>query len=83
MKPPNPVSGEIIVNLDHVMLERRMSLTELSQKTGITMTNLSILKTRKARLVRFSTLDAICTVLTCPPGDILERRPTSEAGAAR
>lgn len=65
MKPPNPVSGEIIVNLDHVMLERRMSLPELSQKTGITMTNLSILKTRKARLVRFSTLDAICTALTC------------------
>lgn len=62
----------IIVNLDVMLAKRKMSLTELSEKVGITMANLSILKKGKARAVRFSTLDAICKVLDCQPGDILE-----------
>ena len=62
----------IIVNLDVMLAKRKMSLTELSEKVGITMANLSILKTGKARAVRFSTLDAICKALNCQPGDILE-----------
>lgn len=62
----------IIVNLDVMMARRKMSLTELSDKVGITMANLSILKTGKAKAIRFETLDAICTVLNCQPGDILE-----------
>lgn len=64
----------IIVNLDVCMAKRKMSLNELSEKTGITNTNLSILKTNKAKAIRFSTLDAICKVLDCTPGDILEYR---------
>ena len=64
----------IIVNLDVMLAKRKMSLTELSEKVGITMANLSILKTGKARAVRFSTLDAICKALNCQPGDILEYR---------
>lgn len=62
----------IIVNLDVMLAKRKMSLTELSEKVGITMANLSILKKGKAKAVRFSTLDAICKVLDCQPGDILE-----------
>ena len=62
----------IIVNLDVMLAKRKMRLTELSEKVGITMANLSILKTGKARAVRFSTLDAICKKLNCTPGDILE-----------
>ena len=62
----------IIVNLDVMLAKRKMRLTELSEKVGITMANLSILKTGKARAVRFSTLDAICKALNCQPGDILE-----------
>ena len=65
----------IIVKLDDVLYARRMTLTELSEKIGITLANLSILKTGKARAVRFSTLDAICEVLNCQPGDLLEYRP--------
>ena len=65
----------IIVKLDDVLYARRMTLTELSEKIGITLANLSILKTGKARAVRFSTLDAICEVLHCQPGDLLEYRP--------
>jgi len=61
----------IRVNLDRVLLERRMSLTELADRVGVTIANLSILKTGKARAVRFSTLDALCRVLECQPGDIL------------
>lgn len=64
----------IVVNLDAVLAERGMSLTELSEKVGITMANLSNLKTGKARAVRFSTLEAICVALACQPGDILEHR---------
>ena len=62
----------IIVNLDVMLARRKMSLTELSERVGITMSNLSILKKGKAKAVRFSTLQAICEVLECQPGDILE-----------
>ena len=62
----------IIVNLDVMMAKRKISLNELSKKTGITTTNLSILKTNKARAIRFSTLNTICEVLNCTPKDILE-----------
>jgi putative transcriptional regulator len=62
----------IIVNLDVMLAKRKMSLTELSEKVGVTMSNLSILKKGKARAIRFSTLQAICEVLECQPGDILE-----------
>ncbi|AFL86109.1 putative transcriptional regulator [Belliella baltica DSM 15883] len=62
----------IIVNLDVMMAKRKMSLNELSEKVDITLSNLSILKTGKAKAIRFSTLDAICQVLECQPGDILE-----------
>ncbi len=61
----------IIVNLDVMMAKRKMSLNELSDKVGLTLANLSILKTGKAKAVRFSTLEAICKVLDCQPGDIL------------
>lgn len=64
----------IIVNLDVMMAKRKISLNELSSKVGITKANLSILKTGKARAVRFSTLNAICRELDCQPGDILEYR---------
>ena len=67
----------IIVNLDVMMAKRKMSLTELSERVGITMANLSILKTGKAKAVRFSTVENICEVLECQPGDILEYRPES------
>ena len=62
----------INVKLDRMLLERRMSLTELSEQVGVTIANLSILKTGKAKAVRFSTLNAICEALDCQPGDILE-----------
>ena len=62
----------IIINLDIMLATRKMSLTELSDKVGITMSNLSILKKGKAKAIRFSTLQAICEVLDCQPGDILE-----------
>lgn len=63
---------KIVVNLDVMMARRKMSLGELAQKVDITMANLSILKNNKARAIRFSTLEAICDVLDCQPGDILE-----------
>ena len=62
----------IVVNLDVMMAKRKMSLNELSEKVDLTLSNLSILKTGKAKAIRFSTLDAICKVLDCQPGDILE-----------
>ena len=61
----------IRVNLDRVLLQRRMSLTELADRVGVTIANLSILKTGKARAVRFSTLSALCRELDCQPGDLL------------
>jgi putative transcriptional regulator len=62
----------ITVNLDVMMAKRKMSLNELSEKVGLTLANLSILKTGKAKAIRFSTLEAICGALNCQPGDILE-----------
>lgn len=62
----------IVVNLDVIMAKRKMSLNELSEKVGLTLSNLSILKTGKAKAIRFSTLETICNVLECQPGDILE-----------
>ena len=62
----------IKLNLDRVMLERQISLTELADKVGITLANLSILKTNKAKAVRFSTLEALCRALQCQPGELLE-----------
>ena len=72
----------IIVKLDDMLHERRMTLTELSERIGITLANLSVLKTGKARAVRFSTLDAICGALQCQPGDLLEFAPASLADEA-
>jgi putative transcriptional regulator len=69
----------IAVKLDDVLYARRMTLTELAERVGITIVNLSILKTGKARAIRFSTLDAICTALSCQPGDILEFLPDTAA----
>ena len=63
--------SNIIINLDVVLAKRKMSLTELSHQVGITMSNLSILKKGKAKAIRFSTLESICKVLECQPGDIL------------
>lgn len=71
--------SKIIVNLDVMLAKRKMSLTELSEKVGITMSNLSILKKSKAKAIRFSTLESICKVLSCQPGDILEYRPDDGA----
>jgi putative transcriptional regulator len=68
----------INVKLDDVLYARRMSLTELSDRVGITLANLSVLKTGKARAIRFSTLEAICEALECQPGDILEFRKSDE-----
>ena len=68
----------IEVNLDVMLAKRKMTMTELSEKVGITMANLSILKTGKAKAVRFSTLDAICRTLDCQPGDILSYTPEEE-----
>ncbi len=62
----------IQVRLDHVLLDKRMKLKDLAEKTGIAVNNLSILKTNKAKAIRFSTLEAICKVLDCSPGDLLE-----------
>ncbi|GIN63811.1 putative HTH-type transcriptional regulator YozG [Robertmurraya siralis] len=64
----------IIINLDVMLAKRKMSVTELSEKVGITMANLSILKNGKAKAIRFSTLEGICQALDCQPGDILEYR---------
>lgn len=65
----------IIVNLDVMLAKRKMSVTELSERIGITLANLSILKTGKAKAIRFSTLEEICKALECQPGDILEYSP--------
>lgn len=69
----------IRVNLDRVLLDRRMSLTELAERVGITLANLSILKTGKARAMRFTTLDALCRELDCQPADILVYEPDEDA----
>ena len=67
----------ILVKLDELLHARRMTLTELADRVDITLANLSILKTGKARAIRFSTLEAICAVLGCQPGDLLEYQPDS------
>jgi putative transcriptional regulator len=75
----------ILVKLDDVLHARRMTLTELSERIGITLANLSVLKTGKARAIRFSTLEAICAALECQPGDLLEftvESTTAETSAA-
>ena len=72
----------IVVKLDDMLHARRMTLTELADRIGITLANLSILKTGKARAVRFSTLEAICEVLQCQPGDLLEYAPSAVADEA-
>lgn len=68
----------IRINLDVMLAKRKMSLTELSNRIGISMTNLSLLKTGKVKGMRFSTLDAICVILNCQPGDILEQIPNPQ-----
>ncbi|MGM9521495.1 MAG: helix-turn-helix domain-containing protein [Oscillospiraceae bacterium] len=70
----------IIVNLDVMLAKRKMSLTELSERVGITIANLSVLKTGKAKAVRFSTLEALCRELRCQPGDILEFTEDNDNG---
>lgn len=69
----------IIINLDVMLAKRKMTLSELSEQVGITLSNMSILKTGKVRAIRISTLDAICRILDCTPNDILEYRPDSPA----
>ena len=69
----------IIVNLDVMLAKRKMSMTELSEKVGVTMANLSILKNGRAKAVRFGTLEKLCEVLDCQPGDILEFQKETEA----
>ncbi len=64
----------LIINIDVMLAKRKMSVTELAEKVGITMANLSILKNEKAKAIRLSTLDAICRALDCQPGDILEHK---------
>ena len=71
----------IIVNLDVMLAKRKMSLSQLSQRVDVTIANLSVLKTNKAKAVRFSTLEAICKALDCQPGDILEYVPDRESEA--
>lgn len=68
----------IIVNVDVMMAKRKMSSGELAERIGVSATNLSILKTGKAKAVRFTTLEAICKVLDCQPGDVLEYRPDDQ-----
>ena len=69
-----PINHMIIINLDVMLAKRKMSVTELTEKVGITMANISILKNGKAKAIRFSTLEAICEALDCQPGDILEHK---------
>lgn len=72
------MEDEIIFNIDVMLAKRKMSVTELSQKVGITMANISILKNGKARALKISTLCKLCSALNCQPGDILEYRPASK-----
>ena len=75
------MNGEIVFNIDVMLAKRKMSLTELAEKVGITPTNMSILKTGKAKAIRVSTLLRLCQVLDCQPGDLLEYRPGSGENA--
>ena len=76
--PDTPDGAAIMVKLDDLLHERRMTLTELAERVGMTLANLSILKTGKAKAIRFSTLEAICRELECQPGDLLAYDPRSE-----
>ena len=71
----------IVVHLDRLLYDRELTLTELANRIGLTVANLSILKTGKARAIRFSTLEAICQALGCQPGDLLEHVPEADPGA--
>jgi len=71
----------IVINLDVMLARRKMRLTELSERVGITMSNLSNLKTGRARAIRFTTLEAICDALDCQPADLIEYRPNGDAAA--
>ena len=72
------MEGEIIFNIDVMLAKRKMSLTELAERVGITVANMSVLKTGKARAVKVSTLAKLCAALNCQPGDLLEYRPAGE-----
>ena len=72
---PPEADSAVVVHLDEILAERAMTLTELADRVGVTLANLSILKTGKARAIRFSTLTALCTVLECQPGDLLTVDP--------
>jgi putative transcriptional regulator len=72
----------IRVTLDRILLDRRMSLTDLSERVGVTLANLSILKTGKAKAIRFSTLNALCRVLNCQPGELLSYEPGADDESA-
>ena len=72
----------IRIQLDRILVERRMSLTELADRVGVTLANLSILKTGKARAIRFTTLDALCRELDCQPGDLLVHEPGPQGAPA-
>ena len=74
------MEGDIVFNIDVMLARRKMSLTELSEKVGITMANMSILKTGKAKAIRVSTLAKLCAALDCQPGDLLEYRPGAKPG---
>lgn len=84
MPPATDTDGTaIMVKLDDLLHDRRMTLTELSERVGLTLANLSILKTGKAKAIRFSTLEAICRELECQPGDVLAYHDSSAAQAER
>ncbi len=72
------MEGEIIFNIDVMLARRKMSVTELAEKVGITVTNMSILKTGKAKAIKVSTLVKLCKALNCQPGDLLEYRPAED-----
>ena len=74
------MEGEIVFNIDVMLAKRKMSVTELAEKVGITLANMSILKTGKAKAVKVSTLQKLCEALDCQPGDLLEYRKNSEFG---
>ena len=74
------MEGEIIFNIDVMLAKRKMSVTELADKVGITVTNMSILKTGKAKAIKVSTLAKLCEALKCQPGDILEYKPAERGG---
>lgn len=76
-KNEEPINGEIIFNIDVMLAKRKMSVTELSERAGITVANISVLKNGKAKALKITTLAKLCRALDCQPGDILEYRPLS------